>query len=267
VYATSLSAFYNLVMLLLCGLIFRAAAIEFRSKVEHATWRRIWDVVFSVASILIAFGIGLTLGNLIQGIPIDQNKDFVGEFRMFWNPYSVLLGITSVSLFMMHGAIYLRMKTEGALHQQLRSWVNYSIAVFFFCYIALTIATLIIQPHMIERIQNNLYLFLFPLCTLVAILNVPYQMSRGNDGWAFISSCASIALLVVLFAIGTFPVLIRSSLDPQNNSLTVHNSASSPLTLTVLLIIVAIGIPLVIAYGFYVYRLFRGKVSLEKASY
>jgi len=267
VYATTMSAFYNLVMGLITGLIFRAVAIEFRSKVGDPRWRNIWDVVFCVSSIMIAFGMGFVLGNLIEGIPLNENQDFVGTSADFWKPYPILLGFTSVALFMMHGAIFLAMKTEGELHQRLRKWTNYLIGVFFCFYAVLTALTLATYPHMTDQMVSRPYLFIVPLLALLTILNVPLQMKKGNDGWAFLSSCLSIALLLVLFAIGTYPTIVRSSINPEIYSLTAFNTASSRLTLTVLLIIVAIGVPLVLAYGAYIYRVFRGKVKLDKTSY
>jgi cytochrome d ubiquinol oxidase subunit II len=267
VYATLFSSFYNLVMLLLSGLIFRATAIEFRSKVSSQRWRSTWDVVFFIASLIIAFGIGVVLGNLVAGIPLDAEKNFIGTTLGFLHPYALLVGVTTVALFMMHGSIYLVMKTEGALHSRLRLWVNKMIIFFIVSYALTTFATLSYQPHMTAQMKAVPHLFIIPLIALLAILNVPYQLRYKRDGWAFISSCISIALLLSLFAIGTFPIMIRSSINPATYSLTIVNTASSPLTLKVLLTIVAIGIPFVLAYGYYVYRIFRGKVRLEKGSY
>lgn len=267
VFATVFSAFYDFVMLLLCGLIFRAVSIEFRSKHESKTWRKNWDVVFSIASFIIAFGIGLVLGNVIIGIPLDQNQDFVGTFTGFLGFYPLLFGLTTVSLFTMHGAIYLVMKTEGAFHNRVRRWVNRCIVSFLVCYVAISIATFIVAPYMLQHMHDNPWLFVVPLAALLAILNIPRQISKHNDGWAFLFSCFSIALLLGLFAIGSYPTLVRSSINPEQYSLVIANSSSSELTLKVLLIIVAIGIPLVLAYGTYIYRLFRGKVKLDSHSY
>lgn len=266
-YATLLSSFYNLIMLFLCGLIFRAVAIEFRSKMTSPAWRKCWDVVFCVASVIIAYGVGFILGNLVVGIPLNANKEFIGSFIDFCHPYSFLLGATTVALFMMHGAIYLTMKTEGSLHKRLRGWVNRTILLFTGFYIVSTITTVFYMPHMLEPILNYPMLFAVPVAGFLTIINIPYQISKGNDGWAFLSSCFSIAFLLSLFAIGSFPTLIRSSVKPSVNSLFISNAAASPLTLKVLLIIVITGIPLVIGYGIYVHRLFRGKVKIEKGSY
>lgn len=267
VYATLCSSFYNLVMLLLCGLIFRAVAIEFRSKMPSPTWRQSWDRVFSIASLLIAFGGGLVLGNLIWGIPLDAHRDFVGKTSDFFTPYTLLVGVTSVALFTMHGSVYLVMKTEGELHNRLRRWIKYTISFFLISYLTTTAVTLLYVPHMTAHMKNQPLLFCIPLLAFGAIANIFVQHRKKNDGWAFLSSCTSIALLLSVFAIGIFPTLIRSSLNPETHSLTIANAASSELTLKVLLLIVAIGVPLVLAYGVYIYRIFRGKVRLDKSSY
>jgi cytochrome d ubiquinol oxidase subunit II len=266
-FATVFSAFYVFSMLLLFGLIFRAVSIEFRSKHESVRWRRSWDIAFCLASILIAFGTGLVMGNLILGIPLDAHKDFTGHFLGFITPYPILFGLTTVTLFAMHGSIYLVMKTEGSLHQHLKKLVTRCIQAFISCYFLLTLATFYYAPYMASRMKEYPVLFLLPLASLLAILNVPRQMHKDNSGWAFISSALSICGLLSLFAIGSFPRIIRSSIDPDNFSLVINNSASSELTLKILLIIVLIGLPLVLAYGYYIYRVFRGKVRLDDHSY
>ncbi|MES2345322.1 MAG: cytochrome d ubiquinol oxidase subunit II [Chlamydiota bacterium] len=267
VYATLLSGFYDVIMLLLAGLIFRAVAIEFRSKQPSLRWRFAWDRVFSVASMVIAFGIGLILGNLVEGVPLDEAQTYLGVFGDLFRPYPVLVGFTTLTLLAMHGSIYLAMKTEDPLHAKLRPWINRSVIIFICFYLATTIATLLFQHHMVENMKKFQWLFVVPLSSFLAIINIPLQIRKGNNGFAFASSCLAISLLLSLFAIGTYPTLIRSTINPENNSLNIINSASSPLTLKVLLIIVAIGLPLVFAYGFYLYRIFRGKVQLDEHSY
>lgn len=267
VYATLFSGFYNLCMILLAGLIFRAVAIEFRSKRESMGWRYTWDAIFSIASLIIAFGVGLTMGNLIEGIPLNENRDFIGTFAFFFTPYPVLVGLFTVSLLAMHGSIYLVMKTEKALQARICGWARKAIGIFIFLYLVTTGATWIQMPHMTQKIRDNPFLILFAIVTLLAILNVLREFKKNHYGFAFISSSASIFFLFCLFGMGTFPNLVRSSLDPEHNSLTFFNSAASPLTLRVLLIIVLIGIPLVLAYGTMVYRIFRGKVKIEPTSY
>lgn len=266
-YATLLSAFYIPLTLLIFALIFRAVAIEFRSKRQSRIWRSTWDILFCLASIIIALAVGMSLGNLIHGIPLNENYDYVGSAILtFIRPYSVLIGILTLALFMMHGTIYLVMKTEGGLQEKIKTWVRPTTIFFIIAYATATLVTIIYQPHMVVRIRERPFLFLIALANMLVIANIPREVFRGKYGMAFICSCLNIALLLSLFAIGTFPDVIRSSLDTAN-SITVHNAASSLKTLKILAIIVAIGLPLVFAYGFYIYRLFRGKVQMDHMSY
>ena len=267
VYATLCSSFYTLIMILIAGLMFRAASIEFRSKRPSRLWRRLWDTLFSLASYVIAFCISLMLGNLIEGIAIDQNGNFIGSFRDFFNPYTVLIGLTGIFLFMMHGTVYLLMKTEGNLRDRIRKWLLPTLIAFLICYIATTALTLLYRPHMISLMRNIPVLFSIGLLALISIINIPYWVYRRFDGFAFIASCVSIALLFALFGLGTFPYMIRSTVDPSRFSLTFFNASSSIATLKIVLFIAAIGVPLVIAYGFWIYRIFRGKVRLDETSY
>ncbi len=265
-YATVFSGFYTLLMFLIAWLMFRAAAIEFRSKTASSSWRQIWDAIFCVSSVLVSFVIGVILGNLILGVPIDANQDFVGTFADFFRPYAVLVGLFAMALFAMHGAIYLYMKTDGQAHATVRRWINPAIAVFVFFFVVTSIVTLIYLPDMFQPHINQPFLWLLPLFALAAIANIPIQVRKDRGGWAFASSCVSIFLLLCLFHIGTFPYIVHSTVDPAY-SLTIYNSASSPKTLGILLIVVALGVPLVLAYGFWIYRIFRGKVRLDSSSY
>jgi len=266
-YATICSVFYIPIMILLMGIIFRAVAIEFRSKVESPVWRQVWDVIFCVSSYVMTFLFGVLLANLVQGVRLGPEGEFLGTFWDFFTPYSILVGITGIFLFIMHGTIYLFMKTEGDLHERLRGWVPHSIAYFCIFYFLTTAATLIYMPHMGDALRDNPWLFLIALVALLVIANIPREIFRGNDWYAFLSSCLSITLLLALYAIGTFPNLLRSSLDPAKHSMTIYDAAASDGTLKIILTIAIIGVPLVIAYGFWIYRIFRGKVTLHDASY
>lgn len=267
VYATLMSAFYVPVMAFLAGLIFRAVAIEFRSKNTSPTWRSCWDWVFAIGSFVIAAGLGFVLGNLIKGIPLDENFEFTGDLLTLISPYTIFSTIFVVVLCAMHGCIYLVMKTEGVLHDNLRQWANRCIILFVLMFVTMTVVTLIYLPHMIEPFREHPWLFLVPLAAILSIANIPREMTKGNDGYAFISSACAICFLVALYAIGTFPILLRSSVEPEVLSLTVSNSLASKKTLQVLLTIVAIGVPLAFAYLISIYYLFRGKVKLDTSSY
>ena len=266
VYATVFSGFYDAFILLLFMLIFRAVAIEFRSKQTMLWWRKMWDIAFSVASFLIALLMGVALANIITGIPIGPDKEFTGTFLSLINPYTVLVGVTTVALFMMHGAIYSVMKTDGDLQKKLRGWVNNTIIFFVICYATVTMTTLIYYSHMVENFREVPVLFIVALLNMLAIANIPREISKGREFRAFFSSAASIAALLLLFAIGIFPNIVYSNPNPEY-SLTLYNAASSEKTLTIMLIIALIGIPFVFAYTITIYWIFRGKVKIDEMSY
>ncbi len=266
VYATAFSGFYLAFMLLLFALIFRAVAIEFRSKREGKRWRATWDVSFSVASILSSLLIGIALGNIAWGIPLDARHEYAGTFLSMLHPYAILVGLTTVALFMMHGSIYVVLKTEGELHDKARIWIRNGIIFFIICYAITTLFTLLYIPHMTDTIRANPWLFLVPVINILAIANIPREVHHGRDFRAFLSSCVAMLALLALFGIGMYPYMIYSLPDPEN-SLTIYNAASSPSTLKIMLIIALIGIPLVLSYTVSIYWIFRGKVKIEPTSY
>ena len=269
VYATVFSGFYLAFVLLLVALIFRAVAIEFRSKQPMRWWRQMWDVGFSVGSILSALLIGVAMGNIAWGVPIGPNGEFAGTFLGLLKPYPLLLGVTTVALFMMHGAIYGLMKTEGALHEKLRSWAMNSIIFFVICAAITTMATLLYVPHMAERVRENPWLFSLALVNMLAIANIPREFYHGRDWLAFLSSCVTMITLMALFGLDQYPYMVYSPYNPggPDYSLTVYNAASSPETLKIMLIIACIGVPLVLAYTTCIYWIFRGKVKMDRMSY
>ncbi len=266
VYATVFSGFYIAFMLLLFFLIFRAVAIEFRSKQENIKWRAWWDRAFSFSSIFIAFLMGVALGNIITGIAIGYDKEYAGTFLQLLNPYSLLVGITTVSLFMMHGAIYLVMKTDGDLQIQIRGWVNNTIIFFTICFVTTTMATLIYYPAMVNHFKEFPPFFLLAIITMLAIANIPREIHHGKEFRAFLSSSATIAMLLVLFAIGIFPNLVLSNLNPEY-SLNIYNAASSQKTLMIMLIMAIIGMPFVITYTVIIQKVYKGKVKIDEMSY
>ncbi len=266
VYATVFSGFYVAFVLLLVALIFRAVAIEFRSKQPMGWWRRTWDAGFAFGSVLSGFLIGIAMGNIAWGVPIDSRGEFAGTFWTLLRPYPILLGVTTVALFAMHGAIYAMMKTEGGLHDKLRRWVTNCIIFFVICYATTTMATLLYVPHMAARVRSNPWLFSIALLNMFAIANIPRECHRGRDWRAFVSSCVAMISLMTLFGLEMFPNLIFSWPEPEN-SLTAYNAASSPMTLANMLTIAIIGVPIVLSYTVSIYWIFRGKVKLDRMSY
>jgi cytochrome d ubiquinol oxidase subunit II len=166
----------------------------------------------------------------------------------------------------MHGAIYLVMKTEGEIQLKVRGWVNNAIIFFVICYVSTTMATLIYYPHMIRHFKEAPGLFILALLNMLAIANIPREIFNGREFRAFLSSCASIAALLALFASGIFPNIVISSINPEF-SLNIYNAASSDATLWNMLVIALIGMPFVIGYTITIYWIFRGKVKIDKMSY
>ena len=269
VYASAFSGFYTALMLLLVTMIFRAVAIEFRSKRPSPRWRQGWDIAFSAGSFGAALLLGVAFGNVAAGLPMDPQHNIdagpLGVIGLL-NPYAVLVGITTVVLFAMHGAIYLVLKTEGDLQARVRTWVRPLIVWFVICYALTTMATLLWHPHLAERMRVQPWWFAIPVLTMLAVANVPREIFHGREFRAFLSSSAAIGLLVTLVGVGLYPNLLLSEPAPEN-SLNIINAASSPKTLQIMLIIAAIGVPLVLTYTAGIYWIFRGKVKLEKTSY
>ncbi len=266
VYATSFSGFYLAFMLLLFALIFRATAIEFRSKRPSKRWRQTWDASFSVSSIMSSLLIGLALGNVVQGIPLTAEGEYMGGLVRLLRPYPLVVGLTTVALFAMHGAIYVVMKTEGDLQAEVRRWIPRLIAVFVLGYLITTGLTLAFMPHMTTTLFDYPVLFVVPLLNVLAVANIPREVHRGREFRAFLSSCVAMLLLMTLFGIGMYPDMLYSS-PIAERSLNIYNAASSPKTHQIMLIIALIGMPIVVAYTFSVYWIFRGKVRISESSY
>ena len=266
VYATIASGFYLEVMLLLLSLIFRAVAIEFRSKVENAHWRQSWDIAFCVSSVLASFVLGVALGNLIWGVPLGADKEYTGGFLNIFNPYAVIVGVTTVALFMMHGAIYVLLKTEGEFHEMARGWINNCIIFFIICYATTTLTTLVYLPHMADKLRHFPVLFIVPLINMLAIANIPREIYHNRDLNAFLSSCAAMTTLIFTFGGGIFPNIVPSVPHPEH-SLNIYNASASQKSLNYMMNIAVIGIPFVLSYTIAIYWVFRGKVKLTRESY
>lgn len=265
-YATAFSGFYLPFMFLLFALIFRAVALEFRSKEPMAWWRSLWDISFCLSSALAAILFGVAVGNLVVGLPIDSRFVYQGGFFNLLSPYALFIGLFSLSLFTMHGAIYLYLKTEGELQEKTRRWIYVTFSIFVPMYIIATAWTLIVHSQMIANFTVFWWVWVIVLFKVLAIANIPRALHLRLPFRAFISSCCVVAALIFVFGVGMFPYLIVSSTDPMF-SLTIYNAASSSKTLTIILIMALLGMPCVIAYTTSIYYVFRGKTTLDKFSY
>jgi cytochrome d ubiquinol oxidase subunit II len=212
------------------------------------------------------FLLGVMLGAIAWGVPLDARGEFAGSLRDLIHPYTVWTGVTAVALFMMHGAIYLHLKTEGELQDRIREWIRPTIIFFILSYAVLTVATALYAPQATAAVRQTPALFVVVVLTLLAIANIPREIFHNRSGRAFISSSAVVALLLVLFGLNSYPTLLHSRPNPEL-SLTAYDAASSEKTLTIMLIIALIGIPIVLTYTASIYWIFRGKVKLTESSY
>lgn len=266
-YASMFSALYIPFIVFLVFIIFRAVAIEFRSKEEMLWWRKTWDICYSVSSIMLAFLLGVVLGNVLQGIAIGENYEYQGTgFFEFINLYSVMTGLSVLTLLMTHGAIYLLLKTEGRLYAKLTYLVKRGIIAFVVIFGITTMYTLLFIPHLSDKFKETPTLFIVPLLAFLSIANIPRLASKKRYFSAFLFSTLTICLLLILVAVELYPNMLLSTIDSKYN-IDIYNAASSQKSLKIMLIMVAIGAPLVLSYTIFVYRTFRGKVQLDEHSY
>ncbi len=266
VYASLLSAMYIPFMLFLVMLIFRAISIEFRSKEPMAWWRRLWDVSYSVSSIALAVLLGVVLGNVLQGIAIDANGDHTGHWLDFLNPYALTVGMLTLLLFMVHGGIYLGMKTEGRLFAKLYVLLKWAMLALTTTFGIITVWTLAYIPQLSDRFLAEPAYLIIPALAFLSLANVPRLITRKRFKIAFFFSALMVALLLITVAIELYPVILMSTVD-RAFDLTVHNASSSSKSLGIMLTFAVVGVPLVAGYTFFVYRTFYGKVKMDEHSY
>ena len=266
VYASVFSGFYLALMLLLTALIFRAVSMEFRGKVDSPRWRTVWDILFGIASLLPALLFGVAFGNVLRGLPVEQSGTFAATLFDLLNPYSLLVGVLTLVLFTMHGAIYLMTKTDGETRIRLQQWATVSWWVFVVLYLLATVATMFVSPYLFEGMLMNPFFWVLLLLLLGGALCIPVALKAGKQFAGLVASSCLIAAALGLSALSLFPRLVPSTVDLRF-SLTVYNAASSETTLQTMLLIALIGMPLVIGYTVFIYRTFKGKVIITGESY
>lgn len=265
-YAKVFSGFYTAFMLLLMALIFRAVSLEFRGKVQSAAWRRIWDYGFFGGSTLAALLFGVAVGNGMLGLGLDEAGNYRGGLLPLLNPYAILVGLMTVAMLAMHGAIYLFLKTEAEFQQRLRRWMWHTWGIFLVLYLLTTMYTLMEVERATQNFRDMPWTAGVVLINVLAVANIPRAMYAGKAGQAFLSSCVTITCFVFLFMVGLFPNIVTSDPNPEH-SLTIYNAASSQKTLGIGLLIACIGMPFVLAYTSVIYWTFRGKVQIGEHSY
>ena len=257
VYASVFSGFYLAFVLVLLGLIFRVVSIEFRSQLEDPGWRSRWDLAFFLGSILPSILFGVALGNLVRGLPLNESGDYIGGFFALLNPYSLLVGVTGLAMFATHGALYLVLKTEGGLQGRARAWASRAWIVYLPLF--LLSATWSLVAHQ----EGSILLPLAAsLIALLAIVGIEVFNKAGAGGRAFLASAVSIAALFGAVGSTIFPNLVRASND-ASLSLSIFNASASQKSLTSLLIIALLGMPVVVGYTIFIYRIFAGPVRAE----
>lgn len=266
-YATLLSAMYIPFMLFLMFLVLRSSAIKFRSAEKMLWWRKTWDIIYSVSNIAIAFLLGVVLGNVLQGFEIGPNFSYKGGvFFSFLSPYALMVGFTTLSIFMTQGAIFLLLKTEGKLHIRLTFLLKKGMLFFIVSFSVTTLYTILFIPGVTDNFKENPLFFALPILSFLAVANVPRLVSKMKYFQALVFSSLTMAFLLMLVAFQLYPTLLISSIDPAH-SITIYNAASSQKSLGIMLTIVLIGAPLLAAYFLFLYKTFNGKVALDDTSY
>lgn len=258
-YATLFSGFYLALVLLLLALIVRGVAFEFRGKNDAPGWRSLWDWCLFVGSAVPALLIGVSFANMVRGVPIDAEMNYVGGFFNLLNPFALLGGVSSLLAFTFYGAIFLSLKTTGPVAERAnaaagRMWPLATIAIFGY-YISHYFATDIVE-------QLGVNPGPIPLLMGAAILVAGWLHRRGRLGWAFLATALAIVSMVAVSFLVLFPRVMVSSLNPAW-SLTIYNASSSPYTLTVMTIVALIFVPVVLAYQGWTFWVFRNRVQAK----
>jgi cytochrome d ubiquinol oxidase subunit II len=258
-YAVLFSSFYSLLMLILFALILRALSIELGEEARGPVWRSVWRGCLAVSSLLPAFLFGVMFANLFRGIPIDGEGIYHGTLGTLLNPYGLTGGLLFSLLFLLHGSLWLAVKTDGPLQARSarsasRIWPLLLVTAVAFLVLC------VFQTRLFTPYLKRPALLVIPLIAVTALFTTRVWIGRAEWFKAWGASCASIFFIVVFGVTGLYPLMLPSSLD-RAVSLTVHNSASSPMTLKIMLGVVLIFIPIIAVYQGWVYRFFGGKAD------
>jgi len=260
-YAVMFSTLYTPLLLILFALIIRAASFEFRRKIESRAWRSLWDTCLFVGSFLPSLLFGVAFANIFQGIPFDDKGVFHGTILTLLNPYGIAGGVLFVAMFLLHGALWLAIKTEGALHERAEALAKALWLVLLIVAVVFLVFTWFATPLYNNYLARPI-LFVIPLIAVAALLGTRWFIAKAAWWKAWFASSLTIVAATLFGVIGLYPNLYPSSLNPSY-SLTAFNSSSTPMTLTIMLVVALIFIPVVIIYQGWAYHLFREKVTPE----
>lgn len=264
-YAVMFSGLYTALMLLLISLIIRGVAFEFRGLVESDWARSLWDKLAVLGSFLPGLLLGVAFANIFMGIPIDENGVFQGNLLTLLNPYGLAGGILFVLLFAQHGCLWLAVRTTGDLNERagkLAATIWPLLVAVFVAFLALTG----VYTQLLGNFLANPLLLLIILVPVFAIVKVRTLISTRKWWKAWACSALLIVSITMFGVIGLFPALLPSSINPAF-SITIHNAASSQLTLKIMLTVALIMVPIVIGYQFWMHKVFATKITDEDLGY
>lgn len=257
-YATLFSGFYLPLLLILLALILRGVSFEYRHQRESAKWKRGFDRMIVIGSAVPAFLWGVAFGNIVQGVALDENHIYVGGFFALLNPYSLLVGVTTLLLFFLHGVLFVALKTDGPVHEDARKLAARAAVPTVLAAAATVVWTVGIASG---REAPLLWLVMATgAVAAVSLLSAVGFSLRGRDGMAFFAGILTVLFAVVMLFSALFPFVMPSTLDPAN-SLTIQNASSTPYTLTIMSWTALIALPLVLLYQSWTYWVFRKRVT------
>ncbi len=253
-YASLFSGFYLPLLLILLALIVRGVAFEYRGKRHDAHWKRRWDWCIFLGSLLPAILWGVAFANIVRGVKLDASHEYVGGFVDLLNPYALLGGLTTLALFVTHGAIFTALKTTGIIRVRAnRAAFSAGLAAA-----GLAVAFLIWTfAHRATPLSVAL-----GIVAAVALLAGLVANRFGREGWAFVGTAAAIAFAVAAVFANLYPNVLPSTLD-GGASLTVANASSTPYTLKIMTWVAVVFTPLVLLYQGWTYWVFRKRIGTE----
>jgi cytochrome d ubiquinol oxidase subunit II len=269
-YASAFSGFYLPLMVVLWLLILRGVGIELRMHIDLRVWREFFDGCFVFASMLLAVFFGAALANVIRGVPLGADGYFFLPFWTNWNVgphpgildwYTLIGGLVAVAALAVHGALYVAVKTDDALQQRA---VNLAKKVWFallFLTLASLIATVVVRPAMLNNYTRYPVALFIPAIVAATLVGILYFLRLAQYRKAFVSSCVYLAFMLLGAAVGLYPTMLPSSSD-SSRDITMAKALAGPYALSVGLIWWTVGIIGAIGYFVFVYRMFRGKVTL-----